>query len=77
MDTIFAINAYAFNMPRLDAYCAPKRRTHKQALSAIVFSYCAVLGVQLPWLDAVLRPTRPRRIPSVLTVAEVAALLTH
>jgi site-specific recombinase XerD len=33
------------------------------------------MGVQLPWLDDVQRPTRPRRIPSVLTVAEVAALL--
>jgi hypothetical protein len=30
--------------------------------------------VQLPWLDDVKRPTRPRRIPSVLTTAEVAAL---
>lgn len=31
--------------------------------------------MQLPWLDDVQRPTRPRRIPSVLTVTEVAALL--
>ena len=48
--------------------------THNQALSALLFLYREVLGVQLPWLDDVQRPTRPRRIPSVLTVAEVAAL---
>jgi site-specific recombinase XerD len=49
--------------------------THNQALSALLFLYRDVLGVQLPWLDEVQRPTRPRRIPSALTVAEVAALL--
>lgn len=30
--------------------------------------------MQLPWLDDMQRPTRPRRIPPVLTTAEVAAL---
>jgi site-specific recombinase XerD len=49
--------------------------THNQALSALLFLYREVLGVQLPWLDDVQRPTRPRRIPSVLTVTEVATLL--
>jgi integron integrase len=49
--------------------------THNQALSALLFLYREVLGVQLPWLDEVSRPTRPRRIPSVLTTSEVAALL--
>lgn len=49
--------------------------TNNQALSALLFLYREVLGVQLPWLNEVQRPTRPRRIPSVLTVAEVAALL--
>jgi len=48
--------------------------THNQAFSAVLFLYREVLGVQLPWLDVVQRPTRPRRIPSVLTTAEVAAL---
>ena len=43
--------------------------THNQALSALLFLYREVLGVKLPWLDDVQRPTRPRRIPSVLTVA--------
>ena len=48
--------------------------THNQALSALLFLYREVLVVQLPWLDEVQRPTRPRRIPSVLTVSEVASL---
>ena len=34
-----------------------------------------VLGIQLSWLDELQRPSRPRRIPSVLTKAEVTALL--
>ena len=49
--------------------------THNQALSALLFLYREVLGVMLPWLDDVQRPTRPRRIPSAMTVTEVAALL--
>jgi site-specific recombinase XerD len=49
--------------------------THNQALGALLFLYREVLGVQLPWLNNLQRPTRPKRIPSVLTVAEVVALL--
>ncbi len=49
--------------------------THNQALSALLFLYRDVLGIDLPWLSEVQRPSRPRRIPSVLTQAEVAALL--
>ncbi|OIQ87815.1 tyrosine recombinase XerC [mine drainage metagenome] len=49
--------------------------THHQALSALLFLYRDVLGVDLPWLTEVQRPARPRRIPAVLTQAEVAALL--
>ena len=49
--------------------------THNQALSALLFLYREVLAVDLPWLTEVQRPTRPRRIPSVLTKAEVGALL--
>lgn len=50
--------------------------THNQALSALLFLYREVLAVDLPWLDGVQRPRTPKRIPSVLTVAEVAALLS-
>lgn len=49
--------------------------THNQALSALLFLCREVLQVQLPWLGGVQRATRPRRTPSVLSVAEVAALL--
>lgn len=48
--------------------------THNQALSALLFLYREVLGVNLPWLDAVNRPAQKRRIPSVLAQDEVAAL---
>jgi integrase len=49
--------------------------THNQALSALLFLYREVLGVDLPWLDNINRPTSKRRIPSVLTRDEVAGLL--
>ena len=49
--------------------------THNQALSALLFLYRHVLGVTLPWLEDLTRPTRARRIPAVLAQAEVAALL--
>lgn len=49
--------------------------THKQALCALLFLYRQVLGMQLPWLDALQRPTHPRRIPAVLTHDEMVALL--
>ena len=49
--------------------------THNQALSALLFLYRHVLGVALPWLDDLKRPTRARRIPCVLTQSEAAALL--
>ena len=49
--------------------------THSQALSALIFLYKEVLGQTLPWLEEVGRPTKKRRIPSVLTVAEVERVL--
>jgi len=51
--------------------------THNQALSALLYLYREVLGIALPWLDNVNRPTRKRRIPSVLTRAAVAGLFAH
>lgn len=50
--------------------------THNQALSALLFLYREVLGMDLPWLDGVQRPRTPKRIPSVLTVDEVAVVLS-
>ena len=49
--------------------------THRQALSALLFLYKEVLGIQLPWLDDIGRPVTQRRIPSVLTQQEVQRLL--
>lgn len=49
--------------------------TQNQAMHAILFLYKEVLGVTLPWLDSVTRAKPSKRIPVVLTRAEVAALL--
>ncbi len=49
--------------------------THRQALSGLLFLYRHVLGVHLPWLADVMRPRVKRRLPVVLTVEQVAALL--
>ena len=49
--------------------------THNQALSAVLFLYREVLGIDLPWLNNIGRPQQTKRIPSVLTKDEVAGLL--
>src|SRR5712691_668767 len=49
--------------------------TQNQALSALLFLYRDVLGVELPWLDDVVRAKRPQYLPVVLTRAEVRAVL--
>ncbi len=49
--------------------------TQNQALSALLFLYREVLGIELPWLDNVTRAKRPRRLPVVLTPGEVRAVL--
>ncbi|MHB8983630.1 integron integrase [Thiobacillus sp.] len=49
--------------------------TRNQALSALLFLYREVLGMELPWLDKVTRAKRPQRLPVVLTRDEVRAVL--
>src|SRR5213594_3242216 len=49
--------------------------TQNQALSALLFLYREVLGVDLPWLDNVERAKRPIKLPVVLTVDEVVRIL--
>ncbi|MDR7192662.1 integron integrase [Luteimonas terrae] len=49
--------------------------TQNQALAALLFLYREVLGVDLPWMEAVVRAKRPRRVPVVLAVKEVERLL--
>src|SRR3989449_4833613 len=49
--------------------------TKNQALSALLFLHREVLGVELPWLDEVVRARRPERLPVVLTRDEDRAVL--
>ena len=49
--------------------------THKQALSALVFLYQRVLGLDLPWLNEIGRPKSRLRLPVVLTHDEVGRVL--
>lgn len=49
--------------------------TQNQALQAVLFLYRQVLGVDLPWLENVTRATRPKRLPVVLSRADVRSLL--
>ncbi|MBL8309270.1 MAG: integron integrase [Burkholderiales bacterium] len=50
--------------------------THKQALSAILFLYKDVLKMDLPWMQEIGRPRTARRLPEVLTVAEITRTLS-
>jgi integron integrase len=49
--------------------------TQNQALSALLFLYRVVLERELRGLDAAVRASQPRRLPVVLSQAEVRALL--
>jgi len=49
--------------------------TQNQALAALLFLYREVLGLDLPWLDGIVRAKRPLRLPLVLSREEVAAVL--
>jgi integron integrase len=51
--------------------------TQNQALSALLFLYRHVLEVELPWLDGLVRAKRAKRLPTVLTRAEVQAVLAN
>jgi integron integrase len=51
--------------------------TQNQALSALLFLYRQVLGVDLPWMENVRRAKRPERLPVVLSRSEVTALLAQ
>ncbi len=49
--------------------------TQTQALSALLFLYKEVLGIDFPWLTEVTRAKRSTRLPTVLTQQEVRGLL--
>ncbi|MDZ4348065.1 MAG: integron integrase [Xanthomonadaceae bacterium] len=51
--------------------------TQTQALSALLFLYREVLGVELPWMEDIRRAKRPERVPVVLSRDEARALLAE
>lgn len=50
--------------------------TQAQALAAVLFLYKRVLNVDLPWLGDVVRASRPKRLPVVLSRSEVRRILS-
>ncbi len=50
--------------------------TQNQAKSALLFLYKEVLAEELPWLNDIETAKRPQRLPVVLTVGEVNAILS-
>lgn len=66
------VSAFLSNLARDGRVAAS---TQNQALSALLILYRNVLESLLPWLDDVERARRPARLPTVLTVAEVQAVL--
>jgi site-specific recombinase XerD len=51
--------------------------TLNKALHALLFLYRHVLHIELPWLENVTRASRPKRLPVVLSVAEVRTVLAQ
>lgn len=51
--------------------------TQNQALAALLFLYRDVLERDLPWVEVIQRAKRPRRLPTVLSEAEVMAVLAR
>lgn len=49
--------------------------TQRQALAAILFLYRQVLGLQLPWLDNIVRAKQPVHLPRVLSKPEVRSIM--
>src|SRR5574343_257167 len=50
--------------------------TQNQALAALLFLYRDVLGIELPWLDDVVRAKPRNYLPTVLSVDDTARLLS-
>jgi len=49
--------------------------TQNQALAALLFLYRAVCGIELPWLEDLVRAKQPSRLPVVLQRDEVGSIL--
>ena len=63
------------------SYLASERNvaaaTQAQALSAVLFLYKAVLKIDLPWLENIVKAKRPMRLPVVITQAEARTIISH
>ena len=64
-------------LTRLATHSNVAASTQAQALSAILFLYREVLGINLPWMENVVRAKPKQRVPVVLSVPEVARLLQN
>lgn len=51
--------------------------TQNQALAALLFLYKRVLNVKLPWIADVVRASRPKRLPTVLTQRDAQRVLAN
>jgi integron integrase len=64
-------------LSHLAVECKVSAGTQNQALQALLFLYRNVLLVELPWLENVTRANRPKRLPVVLSRAEVRAVMAE
>ncbi len=64
-------------LTHLATQCHVGAATQNQALQALLFLYRHVLGVELPWLGNVTRASQAKRLPVVLSRAEVRSLLAQ
>ncbi len=51
--------------------------TQNQALAALLFLYKQVLGIELPWMEGVVRAKRSQRVPTVLSRDEITQVLAR
>lgn len=51
--------------------------TQNQALSALLFLYKDVLGIELPWLNELTRAKKSKYLPAVLSISEMQRLLAN
>ena len=51
--------------------------TQNQALAALLFLYKHVLNVELPWINSMVRATKPQRLPVVLSQEEARAVVSN
>jgi integron integrase len=51
--------------------------TQNQALAALLFLYKQVLGIELPWMEGVVRAKRSQHVPTVLSRDEITRVLAR